>query len=80
MIVRSLERRFELTPNVARILAAEIEKRVLGLDYRVVTAALVIELIRNELSAWGLATGTSQAADPQQTVPLTVAHKLDQAH
>lgn len=53
-IAGTLERRHGLKPSVARILAAEIESRVLGLNYSVVSSALIAELIRNELMAWGL--------------------------
>lgn len=55
-VARSLERRYQLTHSTARILAGEIEQRVLALEYRVVSAALVDELVRNELMSWGLAT------------------------
>ena len=54
-VARKLERRNGLSHSVARILAGEIEQRVLGLGYTVVSAALIAELVRNELQAWGLA-------------------------
>jgi hypothetical protein len=53
-VARTLEGRFELSHPVARILAGEIEHRVLALDYQVVSKPLIRELVRNELSAWGL--------------------------
>lgn len=53
-VATTLERRHGLKPSVARILAGEIEGRVLGLNYGVVSSALIAELIRNELMAWGL--------------------------
>jgi hypothetical protein len=49
-----LERRHGLSRSTARILAGEIEERVLSLGYRVVTARLIVELVRSELAAWGL--------------------------
>lgn len=53
-IAEMLERRYELGHSVARILAGEIERRVLALGYSTVSAGLIAELIRNELMAWGL--------------------------
>lgn len=46
-----------LTPSVARILAGEIETRVMALNYELISAGLVAELIQSELLAWGLAEG-----------------------
>lgn len=54
-IARLLVRRYDLTAVTARILAGDIERRVLAIGHSVVSAALVTELIRNELMAWGLA-------------------------
>jgi hypothetical protein len=67
-VVTTLERRHSLKASVARILAGEIESRVLGLNYGVVSSALIAELIRNELMAWGLsddaiAVTSSQGVD-----------------
>jgi len=67
-IAGTLERRHGLKSSVARILAGEIENRVLGLNYGVVSSALIAELIRNELMAWGLsedamAVAVRQSAD-----------------
>ncbi|RMF83356.1 MAG: hypothetical protein D6744_04830 [Planctomycetota bacterium] len=53
-VVRTLERRYRLSPSTARILAGELEERVLGLRYQMISTALLGELIRNELRAWGL--------------------------
>jgi transcriptional regulator NrdR family protein len=53
-VATTLERRHGIKPSVARILAGEIESRVLGLNYSLVSSALIAELIRNELMAWGL--------------------------
>jgi 2-phosphoglycerate kinase len=55
LLVQTLANRYGLTPPTARTLACEIEYRVLTLNYNVVSTALVAELIRNEVSAWGLA-------------------------
>lgn len=57
-IALTLERRHRLARGTARILAGEIEQRVLGLNYSVISAALVAEVIRNELMAWGLSEKT----------------------
>jgi 2-phosphoglycerate kinase len=54
-VAASLAGRYGLSPVVARILAGEIERRVLALEYSVVSRSLIRELARNELLAWGLA-------------------------
>jgi hypothetical protein len=53
-VVGTLQRRHRLSRMAARILAGQIEERVLSLDYSVISSALVAELIRSELMAWGL--------------------------
>lgn len=53
-VVEAIERQFRLRMPVARILAAEIERRVLQLDYKMISTGLVREVIRNEMLAWGL--------------------------
>jgi hypothetical protein len=53
-VCAALRRRHGLSPSVARIVAGEIEGRVVALNYALVSAGLVGELIRNELRAWGL--------------------------
>lgn len=53
-VVAELRGRYQIGETTARILAGEIEQRVLMLDYRAVSASLVAELIRTELRAWGL--------------------------
>lgn len=55
LLVQTLIGRYGLSPSAARTLACEIEYRILTLNYNVVSTALVAELIRNEVSAWGLA-------------------------
>jgi hypothetical protein len=70
-IAGTLERRHGLKPSVARILAAEIESRVLGLNYGVVSSALIAELIRNELMAWGLSDDAMAVAlRPEVDAPV----------
>ena len=54
-VAGTLEGRHELSHAVARIIAGEIERRVLALEYSAISKALIHELIRNELLAWGLA-------------------------
>lgn len=61
-VAGTLERRHGLTHSVARILAGEIERRVLALEYSAISTALIAELIRNELMAWGLADPVKDAA------------------
>lgn len=60
-VARVLESRHGLGHSTARILAGEIERRVLALEYNVVSTALIAELIRSELFAWGLGEVTSEA-------------------
>ncbi|MCH8804736.1 MAG: hypothetical protein IH986_01430 [Planctomycetes bacterium] len=52
-LVNTLQARYGLRRPTARILAREIETRVLALDYPLVSTALINELMRNELLAWG---------------------------
>lgn len=69
-IVETFERRYQVKPDVSRFLAGEIEQRLLALGYHVVSTALVAELIRNELMAWGLsddAIAVRSAADAPGT-------------
>lgn len=54
LIVRRLEKDFELQPATCRILASNVEQHVLGLGFAEVTQRLVDELLRTELMAWGL--------------------------
>jgi hypothetical protein len=54
-VARTLEDDCGLSHSVARILAGEVERRVLALDYTVVSKPLIAEVINNELMAWGLA-------------------------
>ena len=68
-VVGALEKRYELGHAVARIVAGELENRVLNLGFRTISHGLLEELIRNELLAWGLA-GTeacsSRASQPER--------------
>lgn len=50
-----LERHCDLRRATARLLAGEVERRVLKLEYEVIAGPLVRELILSELGAWGLA-------------------------
>jgi hypothetical protein len=53
-VVDAIERQYRLRHPVARIIGGEVEKRVLELDFKVVSTTLVREIVRNELLAWGL--------------------------
>jgi len=53
-LVQTLLRRCGLRRPVARIVAAEVERRVFALGYHVVSTGLIRELLRSELLAWGL--------------------------
>lgn len=63
MVASTLQRRHKLGRKTARILAGQIEERVLSLNYSVISSALLAELIRSELMAWGLSeVGCPRAA------------------
>lgn len=70
-----LRSRHGLTRSVARFLAGEVERRVLSLEYSVVSTTLIGELIRNELLAWGLADAPSGAAPPAREVNTTAGRQ-----
>jgi hypothetical protein len=53
-LCRGLESHYGVRASVARIIGGEVEQRVLGLGYALVRSALVRELVRNEMLAWGL--------------------------
>ncbi len=74
-VAATLERRHGLSHSVARILAGEIERRVLALEYGRISTALVVELIRSELLAWGLADAATDAARQFQVVVERQANK-----
>ena len=76
-VARVLESRHGLGHSTARILAGEIERRVLALEYNVVSTALIAELIRSELFAWGLGEVTSETASGAPRLELAAEH---QAH
>ena len=54
-LVAWLARTSGLRQPVARVMAAEIETKLLSLKYKNVSGGLVAALARNELAAWGLA-------------------------
>jgi hypothetical protein len=58
----TLKGRYGLGHAAARILAGEIERRVLALEYSVISKRLIHELARNELLAWGLSDVASDLA------------------
>lgn len=53
-LVRRMTQRYGVGAQVARIVAGELEQRVLNLGFRTVSGTLIEELLRNELLAWGL--------------------------
>lgn len=73
-LVATLQNRYGCRHAVARILAGQIETRVLGLNYRLITKQFIVELMRNEVLAWGLADqqvlgAHIVSADPVATPP-----------
>lgn len=69
-VAATLAGRYGLSLAVARILAGEIECRVLGLGYSVVSKALIRELLRSELLAWGLVDVMAKIAPGTRGVAL----------
>lgn len=71
-VVAALESRCGLSHTTARIVASELEMRVLNLGYRTISQHLLDELMRNELLAWGLWDDESPApsAARQERRPL----------
>lgn len=71
-VAANLEGSCGLGHSVARIIAGEVERRVLALEYTVVSTALIAELTRNELLAWGLADAVPDVAPAALGVNLTI--------
>lgn len=67
-VVRVLRQKHGLSRPLGRILAGEVEKRVLELNYDAISQVLVGELIRSELLAWGLID--------EQDVPLSAGRAI----
>lgn len=70
-LVATLQNRYGCRHAVARILAGQIEARVFGLNYRVITKQFMVELTKNEVLAWGL--GDRQVLDAVPAPPQPVA-------
>jgi hypothetical protein len=79
-LAANLEGRCGLSHGVARILAGEIERRVLALEYTVVSTALIAELTRNELLAWGLADAVPDVAPAALGVNLMADRHPEKEH
>jgi hypothetical protein len=71
MLVATLENAYGLRHSVARFLAGRVEQQVFALNYRVVTKALLAELVRCEVLAWGL-TGDAQLSGESAAIELQV--------
>ncbi len=64
-VVETLQQCYGITCGAARIVAGEVERRVLSLGYSVVSTRLIRELIESELSAWGLSwPATDESIEP----------------
>ena len=75
-VVACLRSAHGLGPSVARLLAGEVEMRLLSLGFRFVRPALIKALIENVLMAWGLASGDVEVvvcAQPAVVVPPAAA-------
>ncbi len=55
-LAQMIERRYHLRRESARLLAADIEFRVLNLGINLIAQPLLEELVRSELRSWGLLT------------------------
>lgn len=53
-IVRLLREEFEVGRAAARIIAGRVERQVFGLNYKMISRTLLVEIVRTELMAWGL--------------------------
>jgi len=73
-VVKTLVSEFGLSNSTARVLAGEVEQRVLMLGYGAVSTGLVSELIRTELRCWGLSRDALRVAPtdprPKETAEL----------
>jgi hypothetical protein len=67
-VVERLEGGSGLTRITARILAGEIEYRVLNMNHNLVSSALIDEMIRIELLVWGLADAGCVTLTTQRSV------------
>jgi len=63
-VVRHLQRQYGLRRTTARFLAGQVEQRILALGYTAVSRALLAEVVRTELRAWGLMQETAGRAAP----------------
>lgn len=61
-LVNTLVRDFGVSGSTARVLAGEVEQRVLMLGYGAVSTGLISELIRTELRCWGLSLDALRVA------------------
>ena len=68
----ALEGKHGLNHNVARFLAGEIERRLLALEYSVISKSLIREVIRNELLAWGLSEAATDIVPAAYGVDTTI--------
>lgn len=65
-LVAALEDRHGLGHTTARIVAGELEQRVLNLGFKLLPPTLLAELIQTELMAWGLGGDEVGSACPSE--------------
>lgn len=53
-VVATLRNKHGVDAKVARVLAGEIEMRIFASGYQVIRTPLILEIVKNELMAWGL--------------------------
>lgn len=64
-LVAHLQKRFSVGHEVARIVAGELEMRVLNLGFQELSQRLMEELVLSELSAWGLLSESGDKSEVQ---------------
>jgi len=74
-IVQTLRETYGVSDGVSRILAGELERRALGLGYGVLSKPLLRELIRSEVTAWGLGGETAAVPRFGERVDLPAGRK-----
>ncbi|MCG3129103.1 MAG: hypothetical protein CHACPFDD_04012 [Phycisphaerae bacterium] len=75
-VVATVQTEYRVRPSVARVVAAEIEAKIVLLGYRCLSSDLLESLIRNELSAWGL-LHSFRACEGVECAPIAARPDID---
>lgn len=68
-LVETLQNRHGLRYAVSRFMAGQIEAQVFSLGYREVSKPFLLELVRNEVQAWGLVDEVVPGVDAPECEP-----------